>query len=101
MNHQRFFALLARRSPVAAAVLVLGVSPLALSIPTKATGDEPKSTATSGGGVATCASQTATLLRRSPGEKTWQIVAHNQFLPPSDLLVGLPGAVLDSKNGAV
>src|SRR5207244_13639046 len=54
-----------------------------------------------GGGAATCISETATLLRRSPGEKTWQIVAHNQSLPPSGLLVGLPGAVLDSKNGAV
>jgi hypothetical protein len=72
-----------------------------LATPTKATADEPKRTATSRDGVGTCISETATLLRRSPGEKTWHIVAQNQPLPQGDLLVGLPGALIDSQNGSV
>jgi hypothetical protein len=74
---------------------------LALTIPIKATADEPKAKATSRDGVATCVSETATILRRSPGEKTWQIVRRSQPLPAGGLLVGLPGAMLDSKNGSV
>jgi hypothetical protein len=86
-----------------AVVLLLGLdhSPLTTHHTPKLAADEPKSTVTSGGGVATCVSETATVLRRSAGQKTWQIVTQNQSLPPNDLLVGLPGAVLDSKNGSV
>jgi hypothetical protein len=73
---------------------------LATTIPTRAA-EEPKSSTTSGGAVATGISETATLLRRPAGEKTWQIVKQNQSLPAGDLLVGLPGAIIDSKNGAV
>jgi hypothetical protein len=102
MRNKRVFTILARHSAVIAAMLALGVTTsLALMIPNKAPADEPKSGATSGSGVATCVSETATLLRRSPGEKTWQIVTHNQSLPTGDLLVGLPGAVLESKNGSI
>src|SRR5438874_7514413 len=101
MNNQRAFTVLASRASVAAALLVLGVASLAFMNPTKAKADEPKAKATSSDGVATCVSETATLLRRSPGQKTWQIVTHNQSLPAGDLLVGLPGAVLDSKDGSV
>jgi hypothetical protein len=101
MKNQRLFSLLPRSSPMAAAVMVLGLTSLVLTIPTKATADEPKTKATARGGVGTCVSETATLLRRSPGEKTWHVVNQNQPLPQGDMLVGLPGAMLDSKNGAV
>lgn len=101
MRNQCLFTFFARRTTVVAAVLLLGVSPLGLATPNKATADEPKANATSGGGVATCVSETATILRRSPGENAWQIVKRNQSLPAGELLVGLPGATLDSKNGSV
>jgi hypothetical protein len=101
MKNQCLFPLVARRFPFVAAVVVFGAFSLTLATPTRATADEPRSKAASGGGVATCVSETATLVRRPSGETTWQIVKGNESLPAGDLLVGLPGAILDSKNGAV
>jgi hypothetical protein len=70
-------------------------------MPIRANADETKANAASRDGVGICASDTATLLRRPSGEKTWQIVARNQPLFKGDLVVGLPGALLDSTNGSV
>src|SRR5262249_51963144 len=41
------------------------------------------------------------ILRRESPEKPWQIVDEGEVLNTGDLLLGLPGAVLESKNGAV
>jgi hypothetical protein len=101
MKNEHFFILPAHCFPVGAAILILGVTPLASTVPSKVTAAEPKSKAAAGGGVATCVSPTATIVQRSPDEKTWHIVMHNQSLPANELLVGLPGAIVESKNGSV
>ena len=41
------------------------------------------------------------LLRRSLAKKTWQLPVDKEALHNGDLLVGLPGAVVNSKNSAV
>src|SRR5271156_3165999 len=51
--------------------------------------------------AAHCATEKATILRRTDGEKDWHVVAENEELFTNDLLVGLPGGMLDSKDGAV
>jgi hypothetical protein len=51
--------------------------------------------------VAKCVSATATMLRREPGAKDWHVVAANESLAIEDLLLGLPGAQLDSAKGGV
>jgi hypothetical protein len=54
-----------------------------------------------GPAVAVCQSDTGTVIRRESAEKPWQIVAKDEEIHSGDLLVGLPGAVLLSKNGKV
>jgi hypothetical protein len=44
---------------------------------------------------------TGTLLRREKPEKPWQAVAEKETVYSGDLLLGLPGAALDSLDGAV
>jgi hypothetical protein len=52
--------------------------------------------------VATAHSEKGTLIRRASSAPTaWQIVAQNEKLHAGDLLVGLPGAQLVSRDGAV
>src|SRR5437667_10151753 len=46
-------------------------------------------------------SPTAMILRREQPNKPWQVVADQEALYSGDVLLGLPGAVLQSKNGAV
>lgn len=50
---------------------------------------------------ATCASPNGTMLRRPSGTKDWKLVKEKEGLPTGDLLVGGPGGMLDSANGAV
>jgi hypothetical protein len=65
-------------------------------------GEEPKATGERGAIVATALSEKGTLIRRAPAiTAAWQVVAQNEKLPAGDLLVGLPGAELVSRNGAV
>src|SRR4051812_43789722 len=52
-------------------------------------------------GPAVCVTQRGSILRREkPGEK-WQYVNDKETLRAGDLLVGLPGAQLESRNRAV
>jgi hypothetical protein len=51
--------------------------------------------------VAKCVSAKASMLRREPGAKDWHVVAANEPLRIEDLLLGLPGAQLDSAKGGV
>jgi hypothetical protein len=49
----------------------------------------------------TCASGDATIVRREGPGKPWQVVKHGEQLFTGDLLVGMPGAAIDSADGAV
>jgi hypothetical protein len=49
----------------------------------------------------TCASADASIVRREAPGKPWQIVKHGEQLFTGDLLVGMPGAAIDSADGAV
>jgi hypothetical protein len=51
--------------------------------------------------VATGVTGTGTLLRRGAAGKDWDAVPQNESVYAGDTLVGLPGASLDSRNGAV
>ncbi len=62
-------------------------------------GDTPNSSTT--GAVGVCVTESASILRRAPGDKTWHTVAQKGAVNNGDLLVGLPGAQLDSQDGAV
>jgi hypothetical protein len=48
-----------------------------------------------------CVSETASLLRRTGPDHQWKIVSKSEALPAGELLVGLPGAMIDSENGGV
>jgi len=52
-------------------------------------------------GVATSAGENGTLVRRKTPGQPWHFVTHGESLPGGELIVGAPGAVLDSANGAV
>ena len=49
----------------------------------------------------TCVSETGSVLRRTGPDYQWKIVSKSEQLPGGELLVGLPGAVIDSENGGV
>lgn len=51
--------------------------------------------------VAKCVSATGTIWRREAEGKPWQAVKQGEALHSGDLLIGLAGATLDSRNGAV
>ena len=97
MSEQHFFRR-TRRGPNSAAILcVLG---LTLSSPDffrrQASADETK---TANAGI--CVSEKGSMLRRMGPDDEWKIVSQNDKLAAGDLVVGLPGAMLDSANGAV
>jgi hypothetical protein len=49
----------------------------------------------------TCVSGDASIVRREAPDKPWQVVKQGEKLHTGDLLVGLPGAAIDSADGAV
>jgi hypothetical protein len=51
--------------------------------------------------VGKCATESGTILRRQPGAKNWEAVKKGEPIYSGDLNVGLPGAAIDSTNGAV
>ncbi len=51
--------------------------------------------------VGVCASAKATIFRRAPDSDAWKIVDQKEDLSAGDLLVGLPGAEIDSRYGHV
>src|SRR5262249_36510570 len=51
--------------------------------------------------VAKCVTPTGSILRREAPDKSWQIVKEGETLYSGDLLLGMSGAALDSRNGAV
>jgi hypothetical protein len=50
-------------------------------------------------GVAKCVSETGTIIRREAMGKPWQVVAKNEALHAGDLVIGLPGAAVQSNDG--
>jgi hypothetical protein len=68
----------------------------------KAAAEDAKTAAGRGTVVATAVSEKGTLVRRERAEaNAWQILAQKEKLHAGDFLVGLPGAMLESQNGAV
>ncbi len=57
--------------------------------------------AAGGAEVGKCASATGTIWRRAAEGQPWQAVKQGEALRAGDLLLGTPGAALDSRNGAV
>jgi hypothetical protein len=72
----------------------------ALSFPIKVTGGSD-SEAAQRATVATSVTATGTVVRRGESKKAWQLVAQKGALHSGDLILGLPGAVLASRDGAV
>ena len=52
-------------------------------------------------GVAKSLTETGSIVRREAAGKPWQAVAKDAALQPGDLLIGLPGAALQSNDGKV
>ena len=48
--------------------------------------------------AARCVSDEILLLRRTAPDKPWELVARKDSLPPGELLVGGPGAALESAS---
>jgi hypothetical protein len=51
--------------------------------------------------VGKCVTATGSMLRREAPDRPWQVVKEGETLYSGDLLIGLPGAVLDARDGAV
>jgi hypothetical protein len=51
--------------------------------------------------IGKCVTPLGSLLQRQPSAKTWQALKPQESVHSGDLLVALPGAALDSKNGSV
>lgn len=51
--------------------------------------------------AARCITENATILRREAPDKDWQIASRDEELLTNDLLVGLPGGMLVSRDGGV
>ena len=51
--------------------------------------------------VGKCVSADATIFRREAPDKPWQVVKQGEALHGGDLLLGLPGAALDSRDGSI
>ncbi|MCI0457543.1 MAG: hypothetical protein L0Z62_11320 [Gemmataceae bacterium] len=82
--------------------LVLGVACLAGARVPPCSADTLRSVAAEDRAVvAKCITPTGTLLRREAPGRAWQPVAQGETLHQGDLLLGLPGAALESTNGDV
>jgi hypothetical protein len=57
--------------------------------------------AAEGDAVGICVTQKGSILRREKPDAKWQFVGEKEKLKPGDLLVGLPGAALESADKAV
>lgn len=91
------------RWQILAVILSVGMGALAWSGTRNLVfGDEPRPAAGQGAVVGVALSERGTLLRRGGAEaKSWQTVSQKDKLHAGDLLVGLPGAMLESRDGTV
>jgi hypothetical protein len=88
MQHRTLWSQPRRAGALAAALLAVWAAPALRAA------DERKP-------AGTCASADATIVRREAPDKPWQVVKHGEQLFTGDLLVGMPGAAIDSADGAV
>jgi hypothetical protein len=102
MSDQSCFDRLWHRRQALAVMLILWGALNSMGSKGIAAGQEPKSAAARGAVVADVVSETGTLIRRGATEaNAWQPVSQKEKLHAGDFLVGLPGAMLESRNGAV
>jgi hypothetical protein len=121
MIEQNGFSRLRQRCPVLVAGIVLLGAWTAKESDAVAGGEGPKAVGERGAIVATAVSEKGTLIRRAPAPSpnplppgeggrglgeggamaAWQVVSQNAPLHAGDFLVGLPGAELLSRDGAV
>jgi hypothetical protein len=73
----------------------------ALILPGVGTGASPKAKAGKRRVAGKCVSAKASIMRREKAGKAWEVVGKNEKIYSGDLLIGLPGAKVASKNGAV
>jgi hypothetical protein len=98
MSAIHYLHVLLRCGRLAAVIIVAySISPAALLCAASETGGGREA----GAAVAVCQSEPGTVMRREAAEKPWQIVSKDEKIHSGDLLIGLPGAVLQSKNGKV
>lgn len=90
-----------RRPGGAAMLLTIGLVSFVGSLPGLTASGKAKPAAADRGPVATCVTETGTVICREKLGQPWHVVAHEEKLSSGDLLVGLPGAMLDSQNRAV
>src|SRR5215468_7328383 len=69
-------------------------APVVAAVP----GTEPAKQAQATAGVAKSLSEAGSIVRREAAGKPWQAVAKDEALRPGDLLIGLPGASLQSND---
>jgi hypothetical protein len=85
-------------TPLRCPHVLLRVAALALTLAAadaRLGADEPRTA------VATCATKAGTLLQRAGTGQAWHTLKPMEAVYSRDLLVALPGAALDTKNGAV
>src|SRR5262245_3286487 len=97
MSHASPWAVVCRPFSLGRLVLILGLAPFGgsgLSVLTAADAQPGKA-------VAQCVTETGTVVRRAAPDKPWQVMTQKGTVNDGDLVMGKPGAMLDSANGAV
>jgi hypothetical protein len=74
--------------------VLIGTIIICSGLGSRATSDEPKM-------AGSCASEAGTMMARPSADSAWHAVKAGERLPAGDLLVGFPGAAIDSENGAI
>jgi hypothetical protein len=90
------------RSATTIRASVLLTVPVWLLVGIHAAGEEPARTGKeSGRSMAKSLTETGSVIRREAVGKPWQVVAKDEALHAGDLLIGLPGAALQSTDGKI
>src|SRR5207237_651058 len=88
--------------PAALAALVVGLAYVADTDRVRLAAAQPAGSASSPRvEVAKCVTATGTIWRRQAEGKPWEAVKQGEALYSGDLLLGLAGAALESRNGAI
>ena len=96
MSQQNFFRRM-RCGPRSTTIwYALGLTLLSASLSTGQASADVKP-----GSAGTCVSDKGSIVRRTGPDHEWKIVSQNEALPSGELLVGLPGAMIDSETGGV
>lgn len=85
----------------AARTLVAGLPFMIAALSSLSLAAEPTGTALQRAAAGTSGGELGTLLRRDLGGKNWHVVPKDGAIPDGELLVGIPGAYVNSPNHAV